>query len=123
MQQRCFRRWKPAFGAKDSLDSAPPRLALSEVHLRTVRAILQGNLPGPELWVFGSRATGHARPFSDLDLLVSKPVSLTWLQRADLRDAFESSELPFKVDGVEVSGLSGAIEARVKAERVPLGLT
>lgn len=123
MQQRYCRRWKPALGANDSLDSAPPRLALSEVQVRTVRGILQGILPGAEVWVFGSRATGHARPFSDLDLLVSKPASLTWLQRADLRDAFESSDLPFKVDVVEASGLSGAMEARVNAERVPLGLT
>ena len=68
-------------------------MALSEAQAGTVHANVQGVLPGAEVWVFGSRATGHARPFSDLDLLVTKPVSLTWLQLADLRDAFEASDL------------------------------
>ena len=98
-------------------------MALSEAQARTVHAIVQGVLPGAEVWVFGSRATGHARPFSDLDLLVTKPVSLTWLQRADLRDAFEASDLPFKVDVVEAEGLSGDMAARVNSERLPLRLT
>ena len=100
-----------------------PRLDLSDAQARMVLAIVDAVLPGAEVWVFGSRATGHARPFSDLDLLVTKPVSLTWLQLADLRDAFEASELPFKVDVVEAEGLSGDMAARVNSERLPLRLT
>ena len=95
-------------------------MALTEEQLCSVRAIIDSVLPGAEVWVFGSRATGHARPFSDLDLLLTQPRSLSWLQRADLRDAFEASELPFKVDVVEADGLSGGVEARVSAERVLL---
>ncbi len=98
-----------------------PRGALSDVHACTVVAIVRGVLLDAEVWVFGSRATGHARPFSDLDLLVTRPAALTWLQRADLRDAFEASDLPFRVDVVEAAGLSGTIAERVHAERVPLG--
>ena len=98
-----------------------PVVTLTEEQLRSVRAIVDRVLPGAEVWVFGSRATGHARPFSDLDLLLTKPPTLTWLQRADLRDAFEASDLPFKVDVVEAGGLSRGIEERVNAERVRLG--
>lgn len=96
-------------------------VALTEEQLCSVRAIIDRVLPGAEIWVFGSRATGHARPFSDLDLLLTQPRSLSWLQRADLREAFEASDLPFKVDVVEADGLSGVVEERVNAERVPLG--
>ncbi len=70
--------------------------------------------------VFGSRATGRARPFSDLDLLVSDPPRLTWAQRADLRDAFEDSQLPFGVDVVELDGLAAGMRQRVLAEALRL---
>ena len=104
----------------DAPSFKPTGVALTEAQARTVRAIIDSVLPGAEVWVFGSRATGHARPFSDLDLLLTQPRGLSWLQRADLRDAFEASELPFKVDVVEAEGLSGATKERVNAERVLL---
>ena len=98
----------------------PVSVGLTEAQAATVRAIIDRVLPGAEVWVFGSRATGHARPFSDLDLLLAQPAALSWAQRADLRDAFEASDLPFRVDVVEAEGLSGGIRERVSAERVPL---
>lgn len=104
----------------ESRSHETPVVALTEEQLHTVRAIIDRVLPGAEVWVFGSRATGHSRPFSDLDLLLTQPRSLSWLQRADLRDAFEASELPFKVDVVEAEGLSGGIKERANAERVLL---
>jgi predicted nucleotidyltransferase len=84
--------------------------------------VLQGPSADPELhaWVFGSRATGHARPFSDLDILIDAPQALDWRARADLADAFEASDLPFRVDVVETSRLSPGIAPRVLAERLPL---
>lgn len=98
-----------------------PAVALTDSQLGTVRGIVSRLLPGAQVWIFGSRATGHARPFSDLDLLVTKPRQLSWSQRAALRDAFEASDLPFCVDLVEADGLTPAIAARVQAEQVPLG--
>ena len=96
-------------------------VALSESQLGTLRGIVSRLLPGGQVWIFGSRATGHARPFSDLDLLITEPRRLSWGQRAALRDAFEASDLPFCVDLVEADGLSQAFAARVFSERVPLG--
>ena len=95
-------------------------LALSEGQARTLRGIVDAVLPGAEVWVFGSRAAGRARPFSDVDLLVTRPSTLSWLQRADLRDAFEASDLPFRVDVVEADALAPGMAARVNAEKRPL---
>lgn len=97
-----------------------PTVALTDDQRGTVRDILCRLLPGAQVWIFGSRATGHARPFSDLDLLVSAPRQLSWSQRAALRDAFEASDLPFRVDLVEADGLAPAVAARVFTERVTL---
>ena len=77
-------------------------------------------LPGAEVWVFGSRAVGRARPFSDVDLLVTRPSTLSWLKRADLRHAFEASDLPFRVDVVEADTLAPGMAARINGEKRPL---
>ena len=95
-------------------------VALSLEQLHDVRQIIEHVTPGANVWIFGSRATGNARPFSDLDLLFTHPSKLTWAQRAALRDGFEASCLPFLVDVVESAGLNGAVADRIQAERVDL---
>ncbi len=106
------------------------RIALGAEHIQCVRDILHavlkaspapaGDAPCLEVWVFGSRATGHARPYSDLDILISQPRQLDWRSRADLADAFEASALPFRVDVVEETHLAAGIAPRVLAERLRL---
>jgi predicted nucleotidyltransferase len=105
-----------------SVDTGNPHaaVALSAEQAMTIRQIIQFVLPGARVVVFGSRATGKARPFSDLDLLLLDPPRLDWAQRADLRDAFEKSSLPFRVDLVEAAGLAPGMAARVGGESRPL---
>ena len=96
--------------------AAEPAVDLSQSQQALVRRLINGVLPGARVAVFGSRATGRARPHSDLDLLLLDPPRLTWAQRADLRDAFEASDLPFNVDLVEAEGLAEGMVQRVQAE-------
>ena len=46
---------------------------VDEPLLRTIAAEIQAAIPGAEVRLFGSRASGTARPDSDLDLLVIVP--------------------------------------------------
>lgn len=85
-----------------------------------MRSILDSVIPAAQVRVFGSRATGRARPFSDLDLLIIQPARLSWLQRADLCDRFEASDLPFRVDVVEVDALPRGMAERVSGESISL---
>ena len=70
---------------------------LNPHHLDTVRAILAEHAPDCEVMAFGSRAAWTARERSDLDLAVAcgeraeAPI-------ARLREAFEDSDLPIRVD-------------------------
>ena len=93
-------------------------VAFSREQLHDVWQIIEQVTPGAKVWIFGSRAIGKARPFSDLDLLFNEPSTLTWAQRAALRDGFEASCLPFRVDVVESAGLSGSVAERIQAEWV-----
>ena len=100
--------------------TAAAGIELTPAQLALVRRLIDGVLPGARVAVFGSRATGRARPHSDLDLLLIDPPRLTWAQRADLRDAFEASSLPFTVDVVAAAELADGMAQRVAAEARPL---
>ena len=66
--------------------------------LAEVLRILADYVPGYEVWAFGSRVTGHAKPWSDLDLAVAGPAPIHWNELGKLTEAFQASELPFRVD-------------------------
>jgi len=119
----CWPNWRKTLG----IDTQPAlhiqsklAVALSPDQLRDVRQIIAQVIPGAQVWVFGSRATGSARPFSDLDLLLTQPPRLNWAQRAALRDGFEASDLPFCVDVVESAGLAPGVAERIQSEWVAL---
>jgi predicted nucleotidyltransferase len=76
---------------------------------------------GSMVWVFGSRATGRARPLSDLDLAIDAGRHLTLDERAILAEAFSDSDLSYKVDIVDWHDIDGRFRQRLAAER--LGLT
>ena len=59
--------------------------------------LLERHLPNTAAWVYGSRAKWTSRPQSDLDLVVFATPDQDG-QVAGLREAFEESNLPFRVD-------------------------
>ena len=74
-----------------------PGIDLSPAQLEQVRSLLHQHLPGIPVWAYGSRVKSTARPHSDLDLaLFSRPDQS--LNVAALREAFDESNLPFRVD-------------------------
>lgn len=84
-------------------------LALTDDECALVRAILHRHLPrGFRVGVFGSRANGTAKPWSDLDLVLSgeRPLPLSVL--AELAEAFDESALPWKVDLVDRAAVAEA---------------
>lgn len=76
-------------------------LALTPWERETVRAILAEHLPGVCAVAFGSRVTGRARRWSDLDLMLFAPEPLPSRTLDDLREAFMESDLPIRVDIVD----------------------
>ncbi|CAI8035067.1 Uncharacterized protein HI_0073 [Geodia barretti] len=59
--------------------------------------MLKAHLPGVAVWAYGSRVKGNARPYSDLDLVAFTEAGHASQLNA-LREAFEDSDLPFRVD-------------------------
>ncbi len=66
--------------------------------LKQVRDILDRYVPGCEVRLFGSRARGTARRFSDIDLAIVGASAVPEKTLSDIRDAFADSDLPCRVD-------------------------
>ena len=98
-------------------------LHIAPEHLALVRRLLRELLPaGAAVRVFGSRAGGRVKPFSDLDLLIDVGRRLTFAESADLSEAFSESDLPWKVDLVDRHNLTDAFRRRIEPESLPLSL-
>ncbi len=83
---------------------------LNPSDLAKVRRILARWVPGREVRAFGSRVTGGARPYSDLDLVIMglEPLDRDTVRR--LEEAFEESDLPMRVDVLDWHRLSKAFQ-------------
>jgi type I restriction enzyme S subunit len=89
-------------------------------HLRIVRAIVSRHVPHVPVWVFGSRARGGAKPWSDLDLAVITTEPLPLTVSAALAEAFSESDLPWRVDVVDWATTSDAFRKIIERDRVLL---
>ena len=77
-------------------------------------------LPDYQGFVFGSRVSGRARRFSDLDIALIGKLSIPMGRLADLREALSASVLPIFVDLIDLQSVSEDWRARVSAAMVPL---
>ena len=95
------------------------QLDLAPQHEKIIRHILSTSLPvNVQVWVFGSRVKGNAKPYSDIDLAIDvghvMPLSLL----AKLSDAFEESDLPFRVDVVDWLTISDSFREHINTHKV-----
>ncbi len=86
-----------------------------------VLGILRANSPrGTQIWGFGSRATGRARRYSDLDLAIDAGRRLSLDELAQLTEAFSDSDLPYKVDIIDWHNIDARWRQTILTERVVL---
>ena len=101
--------------------SATAPTGLSADHRRLVLDILEAQLPlGSRAWVFGSRATGRERRYSDLDLAIDAGRRLSLDETGRLAEAFGDSDLPYRVDVVDWHALDERFRQRIATECVAL---
>ncbi len=62
---------------------------------------MEAHVPGAEARVFGSRVDGTPKDYSDLDLALVGAAKLDTAVMESLREAFEESDLPYRVDIID----------------------
>jgi predicted nucleotidyltransferase len=83
-----------------------------------LNTLLRRHLPDVEVWAYGSRVRGNARPYSDLDLVVFAPPSSHVRQVADFRESLEESNLAFPVDVLIWDELPESFHRNIEADHV-----
>ena len=86
---------------------------------KLVLTLLGKHLPNTSAWAYGSRVTWKARPQSDLDMVVFAIPEQAHAV-ANLKEAFEESDLPFRVDLFAWHEVPEQFQNNIMAEHVVL---
>lgn len=93
--------------------------SLSGDEKTAVMEILRMHLPdNARVYVFGSRATGECKPWSDLDLVIDAQNAIPLALIARIAEAFDESSLPWKVDLVDLHSTSEEFAKVIDATKV-----
>ena len=77
---------------------------------------------GVTVWIFGSRARGDHKTFSDIDIIyeIKESNSLPLGFISDLRETIEESRLPYKVDLVDFKDMADSYKSTALSDRIQL---
>ncbi len=95
-----------------------PNIEIKTKDWEIVQKILQTNIPQYQVWAFGSRVSGRAKPYSDLDLVVIADQPLDLGVSAALNEDFAESDLAYKVDIVDWASLDESFQKVIKDNKV-----
>jgi predicted nucleotidyltransferase len=99
-------------------------LELCDDDAAILRGVLRECLPkSARAYAFGSRVHGGARRYSDLDLALEwdQPLGLDLI--GQIAEALSESDLPCKVDIVDLSLVEPAFRRRIAADCIPLDVS
>ena len=98
-------------------DETARAIDLPAEHQAQVLNIIRRRLPEARVWVYGSRAKGRARRYSDLDLMLDdhgRPISASVMGNLD--EDFEESDLPIIVELHDLAQTDAMFLARVRKD-------
>lgn len=95
-----------------------PLIDIAPADWAIVRDILKRHVPALEVWAFGSRTTGKAKKYSDLDLALITDTPLTFDVSGALREEFSESDLPWRVDVVDWATTSETFRQIIEKDKV-----
>lgn len=89
-------------------------------HIKIIQDILTKHLPlNTNVFIFGSRATKAKKKFSDLDLAIDTDEILPIPIISSLEHDFSESDLPYKVDIIDLNNISDSFRNKIQTEMVP----
>lgn len=94
----------------------PEMIDIQTDHFATVKQILAEYFPDCEVRAFGSRVTQTAKSYSDLDLAIVGQNALDNDRFRHLKEAFEESNLPFRVDVLDWHRISDSFHTVIEKQ-------
>tara|TARA_Y100000590_G_C15732923_1_gene1017660 strand:+ start:501 stop:812 length:312 start_codon:yes stop_codon:yes gene_type:complete len=88
---------------------------VNENQVQLIKKIFNKYLgPKPKRFLFGSRIEGGFRKNSDLDILIQNESPIDFATLSKLKEEFEESSLPYKVDLMEWNRIPETIKASIE---------
>ena len=93
----------------------PEGLHLEDRHLRILLTLIEENLPGVEVWAYGSRTNGRSHDGSDLDLVLRGPglQAISFDQKRQFKHALSESMIPILVDVMDWASVPERIRQEI----------
>ena len=97
-------------------------LNLESTYLTEIKRILQQHIPSLEVWAYGSRIKGTSHQASDHDLVLRNPSHLEVPTKnlAQVKQAFQDSNLPIFVDLMDWAYLPVSYQKEIQKHYVVL---
>jgi len=94
---------------------------LEDRHINFIKETLKQYVPNPEaeFYIFGSRADGRYKKYSDVDIAVNSP-DFTLDNKLKLLSYFENSAFPYEVDIVDLNNITEDFKNLIKDNLVLL---
>ena len=94
-------------------------IKIDENQKKIVLSILRKYFVNEKYFVFGSRATHkNLKAFSDLDIAIQSADKLNTSDLAKAAEELSSSDLPFKVDLIDLNSISEEFRLNIQGELV-----
>lgn len=102
-------------------DDSARAIDLPETHQQLVLEIIRRRLPDATIWVYGSRAKGGARRYSDLDLMLdNRGKGIPGSVMGNLDEDFDESDLPIIVELRDMAETDARFLERVRKDFLQL---
>lgn len=94
---------------------------LEERHVNFIKETLKKYIPNPsaKFYVFGSRAKGKHKEYSDIDIAIDCP-DFTAKTKSKLELEFENSTFPYEVDIIDLNNIEKNFKNLIKDDLVLL---
>ena len=97
------------------------KFGLEKRHLDFILQVLQKNIPHAKFYIFGSRAKGNYKEYSDIDIAVKlgkETLSADVLGKILIE--FSDSTLPYEVDIVDLNAIDDKFKNLIKDSLIEL---
>lgn len=96
---------------------------LEDRHVDFVKEMLKKHIPNADakFYIFGSRAKGTNRPYSDVDIAIDC-LGMTLEQKLKLASDFENSTFPYEVDIVDLNTIKENFRNIIKDDLIELAI-
>jgi len=96
-------------------------ISLTDDELKLIQSIIKRILNNEDkAYIFGSRATGNAKPYSDIDIAIDlQNHQIMCLEiLSQLEDKFHDSALAYKVDIVDLNNISEPFKDLIQKQSI-----